>query len=136
MATDSVVTFKYSDGIPLLTIYIKSDSHLETFIPKLQKIIEESDTVSMRRSWDYVVAEIVSRLIRDRHFQSLIKICHIHLKSKDCNTIFRHVISINEDYYSKQDNLLKDFVTIESEYPISKTKIANCLLFNFPKELL
>ncbi len=136
MATDSIVNFKYSDGVPLITIYIKSDSHLETFIPLLQKAMDESDTVSMRRSWDYVVAEIISRLIQSKELHSLIKICHKHYEPEDCNTIYRHVISIKEEYYSKQDNLLTDFVTIESIYPISNKKIANCLLSKFPKKLL
>lgn len=134
MATDSVITFKYSDGVPLLTIYIKSDTHVEKFIPLLQKIVEEVEWVSRRRGWDYVVAEILSKLVQK--FDSLVKICGVHYESDQCNTIYRHVISIDEDYYSSIDNLLKDFMTIQSEMPISKRLIANCRLFDFPTEYL
>lgn len=136
MATDSVVTFKYSDGVPLLTLYVKSDSHLNKFIPALQNAVSKSEAVSRRRGWDYTVAEIVSNLIKKKHFHSLIKVAHIHYEPENCNTIYRHVVSIKENYYDKQENMLKDFVTIESEYPIGRQKIAECLLFEFPKDIL
>lgn len=136
MSTDSIVRFNYSDGVPLLTIYIKSDSHLEKFIPILQNIVEECDNISKYRAWSYVVAEIVSKLIQNEHFHALIKICHIHFEPENCNTIFRHVISIKEEYYLNNNNLLKDFVTIETIYPITGEKIANCLLFKFPEKHL
>jgi len=131
MATDSFITFKYSDNVPVISLYIKSDSNLKDFILTLKGIVSNCQHLSMFRSWDYVVAEIVSKLVIS--YPTLVRISPVHHESETCNTIYRHVISIDEKYYSDKFNHLSNFVKIKSEYPMQKELIADCYLKDYPK---
>ena len=124
--TDSVLQFNYSDNVHIVSIYIRSDTHEEDFIPFLCDVIKTCEHTSRNRSWNYTVAEIVAKIINK--YDSGVKFI-FETKDKDCRVIYKHTISILDDYYNydfsfNNSNVkLIDYVIIDSKYPISKNKI-------------
>jgi hypothetical protein len=113
--TDSIVQFKYSDDVHLIALYIRSDTHQEKFIPDLFEIAKSCEYTSLNRSFDYVVAEMVSKIVSK--YESSVKII---LESQVGYKIacYKYCISINEGYYKKSNSILhskslKDYITIK-----------------------
>ncbi len=108
--TDSIIQFNYSDGVFMTAIYIKSDSHQDTFIPQLFNIIKTCEYTNKRRGWAYVVAEIVSNLVEK--YEGLVKFI-LESQIEPSHVIYKYSITVENELYNNESNKLVDFLKIK-----------------------
>jgi hypothetical protein len=103
--TDTIIQFKYSDNVHLVALYIKSDTHQELFIPLLFDIALSCEYTSRNRGWDYVVAEMVSKLVQK--YDSKVKFI-LESQCESLNVIYRYSVTVKESLYNRKQNPLAD----------------------------
>lgn len=135
--TDSIIQFNYSDNIHLTTIYIRSDTHEETFIPELKKIIDEFDYEERgkegRLNWGYVVLAIINKISKWVGRYDGIKILGETPRGK-CNVIYMHIVKPNENYGNRKMPLA-DALHFNSLRPISDKHIFTGTLSSYVAKL-
>ena len=105
MATDSVLEFKFSDGVGLCGLYIRSDTHHQEFIPELKRIFSDadSDIHKGRLNWDYLVTKVVGSLIlTDRSVKLLTEDC------RNTDLVVYHTVitpQISTDYGDTENSI-------------------------------
>lgn len=128
--TNSILQFRFSNDVHLISIYIHSDTHEEVFIPALVKIMNQIDEdeqfssySSNRLNWDYMVMVIIHKIFSyfGRHDQ--IKIINEIPKKDKCNTIYFYIIKPNDNYSKK--NPLYESLDIENTMPLSSKILFN-----------
>jgi hypothetical protein len=60
--TNTIIQFDFSDEVFMTAIYIRSDTHQDTFIPFLTDIVKSCEGTKNYRGWSYVVAEIITKI--------------------------------------------------------------------------
>ncbi|HHY0551867.1 TPA: hypothetical protein ACVU5P_004186 [Vibrio parahaemolyticus] len=114
MATDSVVEFKFGDGSDLCGLYVKYDTHPETFIPELKELFRkiDDDSHKYRLNWDYMVTEVVGALIRSRRSVKLI--------AHDCRSthgvIYHTVLTPQSDSYAHTENPIARVIHVRTAF--------------------
>lgn len=138
MATDSVIQFNYSDSEHMISLYIKSDTHHEIFIPELENIITTIDQnerfQSGQLNWDFFIVEIIYYLRKYFGRSDSLRIIQ-ETPNKNCNVIYKHVITPNPELYKNHSELTSKSLNIKSIYPISNDKLFNGSLFDFVKKI-
>ncbi len=131
--TDSVIQFNYSDNVHLTTIYIRANTHQETFIPILKGFIDEIEYDERyeigRLNWTNVVLAIINKISKWVDRYDGIRILQ-EVPIEDCKCIFRHLITPNENYSNKNISL-SDILIFDSIYPIGNEKIFNGTLSEY-----
>lgn len=96
----------------MIALYIKSDTHQQSFISFLNKVIKSCEQTNKNRSWSYVVAEMIAKIVN--RYESLVQILlENQVIDNDSKTvIYKYSITITEDLYSKPSNKLIDYIKI------------------------
>ena len=136
--TDSVIQFNYSDNTYLTSIYVRANTHIETFIPQLKKICDDIDSSEKnyngRLNWENMVLEIISHIVQWVNRPDGIKII-IETPDCDCNTIYKHTITPIGYIYSDKNIQTSKTLNINSIYPLLKKEIFNGILHDFDYEI-
>lgn len=132
--TDSVIQFNYSDNNHMTSIYVRANTHKESFIPLLEEMCADIDKSERfhegRLNWGNMVLEIIYKIATWVDRPDGIKLI-TKTADKDCNVIYKHTIQPINDLYSDKTIQTSKTLNINSKYPGSKTKLFNGLLFDF-----
>ena len=114
MSTDAVLEFKFGDGTDVVGMYVRYDSHEGEFDEKIKQWFKEHDDVDKkekpheihRMNWDWVVSDIVGRLITEH--RNIRLLAHGNRDSSRC--IYHYVVTpIEENYTQRQLDITECF---------------------------
>lgn len=119
MSTDSIVQFRNSDDTVLVALYVNSDTHPETFIPKLRTILDNVQDRDLkiaqpdnpyRLNWNYFVTNVVNQLLNSHGKMRFIPADWV---DQDENVIHNYVvIPYDSEEYKYVKNPINDTIVI------------------------